>query len=100
MSDPTTRTNTVNSPVAKRPRADDHDIVNGGGGDDEKDLMIAQLRSELVLLRDREELYYASNDCLNSKHTRGHIPESGQSARHVKERIVQSHELGTCTCLT
>jgi hypothetical protein len=87
----------MNPPPPKRTR-DDGDAVAAsavdGHGEDEKDRLIAVLRSEIALLRDRDESYYASNDCVRSRHTRGCIPEAGSSARHVKERIVQTHELG------
>jgi hypothetical protein len=91
----------MNPPPPKRTRDDGAAVAVAaaasavdGHGEDEKDRLIAVLRSEIALLRDRDESYYASNDCVRSRHTRGCIPEAGSSARHVKERIVQTHELG------
>jgi hypothetical protein len=81
-------------PSPKRARAEDYSGL-ADGGDGSKDRLIAELRSEIAMLRDREESYYASNDCLSGRGVQGCIPRWGSSARHVKERIVQTHELGT-----
>jgi hypothetical protein len=79
----------------KRPRADPETTADGHGNqEDDKDRVIAELRAEIARLRDREEAYYASNDCLSGRGVQSCIPRWGSSARHVKERIVQTHELG------
>jgi hypothetical protein len=85
----------MSPPAGKRAREDPGANGAGEGGGDDTDRLIAQLRTEIASLRDREAAYYASNDCLKGRQMRRCIPESGSSARHVKERIVQTHELGT-----
>jgi hypothetical protein len=79
-------------PPAKRARPDDD--TDRTDGDADRDALIAKLSHEIEQLRDREGSYYSSNDCVSGLHTRGLIPEYGNSARHAKERIVQMHELG------
>lgn len=62
-------------------------------GDEDKDEVIAQLRAEIAELKDKGVDYYASSDIVRGRMLHHTVPEHGMAARHVKERIVQMHEL-------
>jgi glutamate/tyrosine decarboxylase-like PLP-dependent enzyme len=79
---------------AKRARLDRDDVA-GKAKDtsDVKDALIAALRCEVESLKDNECAYYASSGCIVHQLLHHQIPERGLPARHVKERILQQHEL-------
>eukprot|EP00522_Entomoneis_paludosa_P011879 CAMPEP_0172439058 /NCGR_PEP_ID=MMETSP1065-20121228/169_1 /TAXON_ID=265537 /ORGANISM="Amphiprora paludosa, Strain CCMP125" /LENGTH=538 /DNA_ID=CAMNT_0013187685 /DNA_START=93 /DNA_END=1709 /DNA_ORIENTATION=- len=56
-----------------------------------RDVVIAQLQLELDHLKDEQETYYSSSECAIDGF-KG-IPDHGFPAGHVKERIIQNHEL-------
>ena len=83
---------TMAQPPSKRARHST-DTPNKNGDEDDKDEIIKALKAEMAELRDRDEMYYASSDCMLPQSTHHSVPKKGFPASHVKERIVQLHEL-------
>jgi len=70
------------APANKRIRLDEAAV---------EDPVIAELQQQIEALKDEETTFFASSEC--ALHSFESIPEKGFPARHVKERIIQNHEL-------
>ena len=65
----------------------------GENGVASKPVTVDSLQQEIAIMKDNEQAYYASNDCVLPQLLHGSIPQKGMPARHVQERIVQQQEL-------
>mmetsp|Transcript_20554 Transcript_20554/g.56738 ORF Transcript_20554/g.56738 Transcript_20554/m.56738 type:complete len:547 (-) Transcript_20554:863-2503(-) len=83
--------NTNNNKRPRREGADLGDSIRNSVASKGRDMVILQLQTALDQLQDEQETYYSSSECAIDGFKS--IPDRGFPANHVKERIIQNHEL-------